>query len=50
MVFQNGEYGQFTAQNGIATHYSTRNMTINLQELLTWNVLWRAFGKCTAWT
>lgn len=36
MVFQNGEYGQFTAQNGIATHYSTRNMTINLQELLTW--------------
>ncbi len=41
MVFQNGEYGQFTAQNGIATHYSTRNMTINLQELLTWE---RTFG------
>ena len=42
MVFQNGEYGQFTAQNGIATHYSTRNMTINLQELLTWE---RTFGE-----
>ena len=41
MVFQNGEYGQFTAQNGIATHTSYRNMTINLQELLTWE---RTFG------
>lgn len=41
MVFQNGEYGQFTAQNGIASHGSSRSTTINLQELLTWE---HAFG------
>lgn len=41
MVFQNGEYGQFVAQNGIASHTSDRNMTVNLQELLTWG---RTFG------
>lgn len=42
MVFQNGEYGQFVAQNGIASHKSKRNMTVNLQELLTWG---RTFGE-----
>lgn len=41
MIFQNGEYGQFIAQNGIATHKSERSTTVNLQELLTWE---RSFG------
>ena len=42
LIFQNGEYGQFTSQNGISTRASERNMTVNLQQLLTWE---HVFGK-----
>lgn len=42
VFFQNGEYGQFTAQNGIVSHAQERNNTVNLQELLTWG---RSFQK-----